>query len=42
MTALTLPSKPPPHRSQYFQVICALIAGIALGFFHPSLGDGFI
>ncbi|MEO8013624.1 MAG: cation:dicarboxylase symporter family transporter, partial [Polaromonas sp.] len=48
-TSSTLPSKPPLYRSLYFQVICAVIAGVALGFFYPSvgesmkpLGDGFI
>ena len=49
MTTSTLPRKLPLYRSLYFQVICAVIAGVALGFFHPSvgesmkpLGDGFI
>ena len=41
--------KPPLYRSLYFQVICAVIAGVALGHFYPTLGaemkplgDGFI
>ena len=49
MTTLELPRKLPLYRSLYFQVICAVVAGVALGFFHPSagesmkpLGDGFI
>ena len=49
MTTSTLPRKLPLYRSLYFQVICAVIAGVALGFFYPSvgesmkpLGDGFI
>ena len=49
MTTSTLPAKLPLYRSLYFQVICAVIAGVALGFFYPSvgesmkpLGDGFI
>jgi aerobic C4-dicarboxylate transport protein len=39
----------PLYRSLYFQVICAVIAGVLLGHFHPAageamkpLGDGFI
>ncbi|WP_426145140.1 dicarboxylate/amino acid:cation symporter [Polaromonas sp. DSR2-3-2] len=49
MTTLELPRKLPLYRSLYFQVICAVVAGVALGFFYPSagesmkpLGDGFI
>ena len=49
MTTSTLPRKLPLYRSLYFQVICAVIAGVALEFFYPSvgesmkpLGDGFI
>ena len=49
MTTSPLPSKLPLYRSLYFQVICAVIAGVALGFFYPSAGesmkplvDGFI
>ena len=41
--------KPPLYRSLYFQVICAVIAGVALGHLYPTLGaemkplgDGFI
>ncbi|MEG2172574.1 MAG: dicarboxylate/amino acid:cation symporter [Desulfovibrionaceae bacterium] len=41
--------KGPLYKSLYFQVICAIITGIALGHFYPSLatdmkplGDGFI
>ena len=41
--------KPALYRSLYFQVVCAVIAGIALGYFYPALGaemkplgDGFI
>ena len=41
--------KLPLYRSLYFQVICAVIAGVVLGYFYPSvgesmkpLGDGFI
>ncbi|MEO6018557.1 MAG: dicarboxylate/amino acid:cation symporter [Polaromonas sp.] len=46
--ATTAP-KPPLYRSLYFQVICAVIAGVVLGHFYPAmgaqmkpLGDGFI
>lgn len=49
MTSSTRRPKPPLYRSLYFQVICAVIAGVALGFFYPAvgesmkpLGDGFI
>ncbi len=42
-------TKPPLYRSLYFQVICAVIAGVLLGHFYPAfgaemkpLGDGFI
>ncbi|MBN8751395.1 MAG: cation:dicarboxylase symporter family transporter, partial [Variovorax sp.] len=41
--------KQPLYRSLYVQVICAVIVGVLLGYFHPSLGeqmkplgDGFI
>ena len=44
----TLP-KLPLYRSLYFQVICAVVAGVLLGYFYPAvgesmkpLGDGFI
>ena len=43
------PKKIPLYRSLYFQVVCAVIAGVALGHLYPSvgadmkpLGDGFI
>ena len=49
---MTTPSpdrKLPLYRSLYFQVICAVIAGVLLGYFYPALGaemkplgDGFI
>ena len=46
--ATTTP-KPPLYRSLYFQVVCAVVAGVALGHFYPAmgaemkpLGDGFI
>ena len=46
--ATTTP-KPPLYRSLYFQVVCAVIAGVALGHFYPAMGaemkpvgDGFI
>ena len=50
MSTTTINSrKPPLYRSLYFQVICAVIAGVALGHFYPTLGaemkplgDGFI
>ena len=50
MTTITSTThKPPLYRSLYFQVICAVIAGVALGHFYPTLGadmkplgDGFI
>jgi len=42
-------AKPPLYRSLYFQVICAVLIGIALGWLYPQsgaamkpLGDGFI
>ena len=42
-------AKPPLYRSLYFQVICAVLIGISLGYFYPTsadavkpLGDGFI
>jgi aerobic C4-dicarboxylate transport protein len=42
-------TKPPLYKSLYFQVICAIIIGVLLGYFYPStgeamkpLGDGFI
>ena len=45
----TTASKLPLYRSLYFQVICAVVAGVLLGHFYPSvgadmkpLGDGFI
>ncbi|MBC7547037.1 MAG: dicarboxylate/amino acid:cation symporter, partial [Polaromonas sp.] len=48
MSTTTAP-KLPLYRSLYFQVICAVIAGVALGHLYPSvgadmkpLGDGFI
>ena len=41
--------KKPLYKSLYFQVICAILLGIALGHFYPQtaqamkpLGDGFI
>lgn len=41
--------KPPLYRSLYVQVVCAVLAGVALGHFYPAvgadmkpLGDGFI
>ena len=43
------PPKLPLYRSLYFQVVCAVIAGVLLGHFYPSVGanmkpfgDGFI
>ena len=49
MTTIPPTQKLPLYRSLYFQVVCAVIAGVALGFFYPSvgesmkpLGDGFI
>jgi len=45
----TTSRKLPLYRSLYFQVVCAVIAGVALGHFYPALGaemkplgDGFI
>jgi aerobic C4-dicarboxylate transport protein len=31
--------KPPLYRSLYFQVICAILIGIVLGYFYPSTGE---
>jgi aerobic C4-dicarboxylate transport protein len=49
MTPTSTTHKPPLYRSLYFQVICAVIAGVTLGHFYPALGadmkplgDGFI
>ncbi|NMM06911.1 dicarboxylate/amino acid:cation symporter [Polaromonas sp.] len=49
MTTSSTTQKHPLYRSLYFQVICAVIAGVALGHFYPALGadmkplgDGFI
>ena len=49
MTKTSTIHKPPLYRSLYFQVICAVIAGVTLGHFYPALGadmkplgDGFI
>ena len=46
---MTPQSKLPFYRSLYVQVVCAVIAGVALGYFYPALGadmkplgDGFI
>ena len=46
---MTTQPKLPLYRSLYVQVVCAVIAGVALGYFYPSLGadmkplgDGFI
>ncbi len=46
---MTVAKKHPLYRSLYFQVICAVIAGVLLGHFYPAfgaemkpLGDGFI
>lgn len=48
-TTETSSRKPPLYKSLYFQVICAVIAGVLLGHFYPEagkhmkpLGDGFI
>lgn len=48
-TTETTRRKPPLYKSLYFQVICAVIAGVLLGHFYPEagkhmkpLGDGFI
>src|SRR6186713_112370 len=48
-TTKTTSRKLPLYRSLYFQVICAVIAGVLLGHFYPEagklmkpLGDGFI
>jgi aerobic C4-dicarboxylate transport protein len=49
MTTTSTIHKHPLYRSLYFQVICAVIAGVMLGHFYPALGadmkplgDGFI
>ncbi|MEO7952791.1 MAG: dicarboxylate/amino acid:cation symporter [Polaromonas sp.] len=49
MTSTSTTRKLPLYRSLYFQVVCAVIAGVVLGYFYPSvgesmkpLGDGFI
>jgi aerobic C4-dicarboxylate transport protein len=49
MPTITHPKKLPLYRSLYFQVVCAVIAGVLLGYFYPKLGesmkplgDGFI
>jgi aerobic C4-dicarboxylate transport protein len=49
MTTTSTTQKHPLYRSLYFQVICAVIAGVLLGHFYPALGaemkplgDGFI
>jgi aerobic C4-dicarboxylate transport protein len=49
MTTTSTIHKPPLYRSLYFQVICAVIAGVTLGHLYPTLGaemkplgDGFI
>ena len=49
MTTTSTIHKLPLYRSLYFQVICAVIAGVTLGHFYPALGadmkplgDGFI
>ncbi|MFZ2295928.1 MAG: dicarboxylate/amino acid:cation symporter [Polaromonas sp.] len=49
MTTTPPTPKLPLYRSLYFQVVCAVIAGVALGYFYPTvgasmkpLGDGFI
>ncbi len=49
MTSSTPTRKLPLYRSLYFQVVCAVIAGVLLGYFYPAvgesmkpLGDGFI
>ena len=46
---MTEKTKLPLYRSLYFQVVCAVIAGVLLGYFYPAmganmkpLGDGFI
>jgi len=48
-TAASPSTKRPLYRSLYFQVICAVVMGVALGHFYPQLGadmkplgDGFI
>ena len=48
-TSSSAPRRQPLYRSLYVQVICAVIVGVLLGYFHPSLGeqmkplgDGFI
>ena len=49
MSTTSFPKKLPLYRSLYFQVVCAVIAGVLLGYFYPKLGesmkplgDGFI
>ena len=49
MTTTPSTQKLPLYRSLYFQVVCAVIAGVALGYLYPTrgesmkpLGDGFI
>ena len=51
MSATTTPTttKPPLYKSLYLQVITAVVLGVLLGYFYPSvgesmkpLGDGFI
>jgi aerobic C4-dicarboxylate transport protein len=49
MSITSPPRKLPLYRSLYFQVVCAVIAGVLLGYFYPKLGesmkplgDGFI
>jgi aerobic C4-dicarboxylate transport protein len=49
MTTTSTTPKHPFYRSLYFQVICAVVAGVMLGHFYPALGadmkplgDGFI
>ena len=49
MTTTSTTHKLPLYRSLYFQVVCAVIAGVTLGHFYPALGadmkplgDGFI
>ena len=49
MTTTSTIHKLPLYRSLYFQVVCAVIAGVTLGHFYPALGadmkplgDGFI
>src|SRR4029078_7462989 len=37
-TTETTSRKPPLYKSLYFQVICAVIAGVLLGHFYPEAG----